>query len=77
MTDVSPILAVAVAVGGSAGSAVGLGWWLSGQFRKVEKVQHAMLIAHEDKDQERHEENLERFGKISVALARMGYKNGE
>lgn len=34
------------------------------------------LINHEDKDQNRHEENLHRFEQISVALARMGSSNG-
>ena len=34
------------------------------------------LNAHEDLDQHRHEENLHRFEKISVALARLGSTNG-
>lgn len=34
------------------------------------------LVAHEDKDGSRHEENLYRFEKISVALAKLGSTNG-
>lgn len=34
------------------------------------------LEAHEDLDQVRHEQNLHRFEKISVALARLGSDNG-
>ena len=34
------------------------------------------LENHENKDQHRHEENLYRFEKISVALARLGSDNG-
>ncbi len=60
----------------SVASVAGLGWWLRGEFRRVEKGQDAILDAHEAKDQERHEENLERFAQIKVALARLGYKNG-
>ena len=30
------------------------------------------LAEHEDKDQERHEENLQRFQRIFVALAKLG-----
>jgi hypothetical protein len=70
---------IITAVGGTftiCGSIAGLGWWLSRQFRKVEKGQETILDAHEAKDQERHEENLERFTQIKIALARLGYKNG-
>lgn len=34
------------------------------------------LDVHEDHDQQRHEENLHRFEKVSVALARLGSSNG-
>ena len=64
-----------------------MGWWLSGRFRKVEVSQRALLDQsakehreqldkHEELDQRRHEENLRRFEKISVSLARMGSDNG-
>jgi hypothetical protein len=69
------IVKYALQAGGPA--AVGaLGWWLSGQFRKIERAQSATLGAHEKEDQKRHEENLLRFGDISAALARLGYKKG-
>lgn len=70
------ILTAAATVVSCAGAVAGLGWWLSGRFRKVESGQRTILAAHETKDQERHEENLERFRLISVALARLGYRNG-
>lgn len=64
--------------------------WLIGSLKKLElriadngsianKIQESllqMIDRHEVKDQTRHEENLYRFEKISVALARMGSKNG-
>ena len=74
--DIAPIVTVAAAIGGNAVALVGLGWWLSGRFRKTENIHREMLAAHELRDQERHEENLGRFSKISVALAQLGHKNG-
>lgn len=63
------------------------GWWLSGRFRSIEERQREQidrlasegrkhLDDHEDKDQERHEDNLERFRTISVSLAKLGASNG-
>jgi hypothetical protein len=43
---------------------------------KVQEGMSKMLDIHEAKDQTRHEENLYRFEKISVALARLGSTNG-
>lgn len=57
--------------------------WLMHSFSKLretirsqEEATREWLYDHEDKDQSRHEENLYRFEKISVALARMGSTNG-
>lgn len=64
--------------------------WLSGNFKRLEgsmdqlksfaqhrtEMTETLLNDHEDHDQQRHEENLHRFEKISVALARLGSKNG-
>jgi hypothetical protein len=69
------VMKYAFGAGGPAAVAA-LAWWLSGQFRKVEHAQAAMLGKHEKEDQKRHEENLGRFETISVALARMGYRSG-
>lgn len=67
------VLAVIVGIGGSW-SAVGiLGWWLSGQFRKVEQTAAAALASHEKLDNERHEQSLMNFGRVYVALARKGF----
>lgn len=71
------------AIGTPLGSAILLGWWLSGRFRKVEtsasvrinaleaatslkieglaKISRDQLQAHEVRDQERHQENIDRF----------------
>ena len=70
------IVNAALAVFGSVASVAGLGWWLSGRFRSVENSQREMLATHEREDQRRHEENLERFKKNAVALARLGDRNG-
>jgi membrane protein YqaA with SNARE-associated domain len=74
--DIAPIVAIFAMIGGSVGSAVGLGWWLSGRFREAENNQLVQLNHHEMRDQKRHEENLERFRHISIALARLGYTDG-
>jgi hypothetical protein len=57
--------------------------WLMSSFSKLrdlieeqEKEMRDWLNEHEDRDQLRHEENLHRFEKIAVALARMGSTNG-
>jgi hypothetical protein len=65
----------AFGAGGPAAVAA-LGWWLSGRFRNIERTQAAVLYAHENEDQKRHEENLLRFSDIKEALARLGYRNG-
>ncbi len=78
MTDwsgLSTLLTIIIGVTGSAASVASLGWWLSARFRAVENACREMLEEHEQKDQERHEENLKRFAQISVALARLGYRN--
>lgn len=63
-------------------SVAGATWWLSSKFRCMEEVGRTIerntqdiLIEHENKDQQRHIENLKRFEKISVALARIGASN--
>jgi hypothetical protein len=71
--DIPPIV---TAVAASTSSAAGLGWWLSGRFRKTENFHRELLSSHEKEDASRHEDNLERFRLISVALARLGYTNG-
>lgn len=43
---------------------------------KIQEVFMKMLDNHENLDQRRHEENLYRFEKVSVALARLGSSNG-
>jgi len=78
----------AAAAATSSFAAVGtLGWWLSGQFRRVE--QRAAEIAervaikaeltikeHEVLDQRRHDENMGNFQRIFMALARAKLING-
>lgn len=53
--------------------------WLLGNFDRLEKSIKELnttiarwLNTHEDLDQSRHEQNLGRFERISVALARIG-----
>lgn len=53
-----------------------LAWHLNGKFSKIDNDVQKLLDSHEDKDQLRHEANLVRFEKISVALARLGLTNG-
>lgn len=53
--------------------------WLISNFHKTEQSIKEIAQSfdkHEDHDQRRHEENLYRFEKISVALARLGSSNG-
>lgn len=53
--------------------------WLISNFHKIEQSIKDIALnfdKHEEHDQTRHEENLHRFEKISVALARLGSTNG-
>lgn len=73
----NPILQFFLEAGGPA-AVGGLGWWLSNRFRASEELQRKALAAHEEKDMERHEQNLERFETISVELATLGSRrNGD
>lgn len=83
----SNIVTTLIAIGGPIGAVFTLGWWLSGRFRKAEiaqrdrgdelaEAQREQLAAHETRDQERHEENLERFRTLSVSVAKLGGSNG-
>lgn len=64
-----------------------LGWWLRGQFQQVKDASDARWMTvkdaldekydlHERQDQKRHEDNLKQFGRIYVALAQLGWRNG-
>jgi len=67
---------VGTAVSSSYATLACLVWWLSGRFSKIERNQREILESHEELDQFRHEENLKRFERISVSLARLGSDNG-
>lgn len=49
---------------------------LKGDIKENATTYTKWLSSHEDKDQNRHEENLRRFEKISVSLAKLGSDNG-
>lgn len=68
---------------GVAGIFMAFSRWLAHKFkfvedlaREFEKSTTVLLDRHEAQDQARHEENLHRFERISVALARLGSTNG-
>lgn len=78
---------IAPLVGGAVTAVVALNGlfirWLTKSFdglradmKETAKIYTQWLSDHEDKDQTRHEDNLYRFEKISVALARLGSTNG-
>jgi|GEM_PF-7127650 hypothetical protein len=72
---------VLTAIGGIFGALL-VPWrlrgWLGDQFDATRKMFNDTMKSHEDKDQERHEENLERFARIRIALAKAGINpNGE
>jgi hypothetical protein len=46
------------------------------EIKDLAQLSTNQLDQHEMKDQTRHEENLYRFERISVALARLGSENG-
>jgi len=57
--------------------------WLGDKFEHLAKSIHEnnkttqdWLMEHEEKDQDRHIDNLYRFEKIAVALAKLGANNG-
>lgn len=49
---------------------------LRGEIKTQSEATLKWLSTHETLDQHRHEENLYRFEKVSVALARLGSENG-
>ena len=59
---------VVSALAGLGVGAVKLTWWLSAQFADLKETQVQTLRDHEVEDRRRHEENIERFGAIEVAL---------
>lgn len=85
MITVEMALTMATAVASAIGGAATLAWWLSRQFSETRKGFYEALEKHRDTfsdkvdkheqlDQDRHEENLGRFGSIQVALAKLGYE---
>jgi hypothetical protein len=50
-------------------------WWLGDQFKQTRQYLEGLLEKHEDKDQKRHIENVERFSHIEVKLDTV-IKNG-
>jgi hypothetical protein len=43
-------------------------WWLKQQFVELKDFVTQWLQLHEDKDQHRHEDNIQRFAKIETKL---------
>lgn len=43
-------------------------WWLRDQFQKVTDGVSEWMTAHEEKDQHRHEDNIQRFAAIETKL---------
>jgi len=70
-------LTAVAAVLASFSSVASLGWWLSGQFRKVEMKTEETINKHEKVDQQRHDENLRNFQRIYMAMSRARLFNGE
>lgn len=77
------VLTLLGVIAATATSSAGLGLWISHQFDNqrtsfyraldAQRVSfEAKVDAHEKVDQDRHEENLGRFGDVREALARMG-----
>jgi hypothetical protein len=58
------------------GAVATLTWWLSAQFQKVKDEATRAMHAHELVDEKRHEDNLERFSKLSSAVAGLSKPNG-
>ncbi len=53
-----------------------LSWSLGKQFNSIREAYAVSLKAHEDEDQRRHEQNLERFGQINTVLASLSPQHG-
>ncbi len=49
----------------------GLGWWLKSQFSDVKSVFYQEIEKHEVTDQLRHDDNLRRFEKINISVAKL------
>jgi hypothetical protein len=65
------IVAVVTAIGGSIASAAGLGFWLAGKFQEVKDDGRQRMAAHEAQDNKRHEDNIGKFNRIEIELARL------
>ena len=50
------------------GSVIRLGWSIKRSFSEMINMLNKKLDDHEDKDQRRHEENIERFAKVETKL---------
>jgi hypothetical protein len=46
-------------------------WQLSREMQSVRRDNDVAMDRHETKDQSRHEENLQRFSKINISLAKL------
>jgi len=53
-----------------------LAWHLNGKFNKIENDLRNLVIQHENQDQQRHLENIERFNKLEIGQAKLGLFNG-
>jgi len=49
-------------------TAATLGFWLSQRFSRTEARLEKLLDHHEDKDQHRHEDNIQRFAVLETKL---------
>lgn len=75
-----PIIAGLTAAGTIILTGGAFGWkardWLAKQFSETRSSFFEKIEEHEQVDQKRHEENLQRFSDIRVELARQGKSNG-
>lgn len=63
-------------VGTVIGAGIRLTWWLGHKFAEVDNAQDARWVAHEQRDQARHEDNLVRFTRIEAQLGIIIRSNG-
>lgn len=77
-SDINPIVAASV-VTAFAGSIIGIFtafakaiWWLAEEFKDVRRYVRTIYDEHEEKDAQRHSDNLVRFTTLEVLIKKNG-----
>ena len=71
MAEVTSVLALIGSMISIFTVLIGLGWWFRSLFADIRRSFYISLKEHGDTENQRHRENMEKFERIFVALARL------